>query len=58
MQQMKLALDSTTERELLIDLWKIEELVQEDKNKKGSTCSAIDRTERKNKTRTAKSDRD
>lgn len=34
MQQMKLALDSTTERELLIDLYKIEELVQEDKNKK------------------------
>lgn len=34
MKQMKLALDSTTERELLIDLWKIEELVQEDKNKK------------------------
>lgn len=34
MKQMKLALDSATERELLIDLWKIEELVQEDKNKK------------------------
>lgn len=34
MAQMKLALDNETERELLLDLWKIEELVEQDKKKK------------------------
>lgn len=34
MAKSKLALDNDSERELLIDLWKIEELVENDKKKK------------------------